>query len=88
MLDSNHNNFIFFDDGTENKFGHEIDFRANFEMKLRENGTQSKIPMILIVVQGGLGTLDTIQTSMNSTIPILILAVNTLNNLLFSFGKI
>ena len=76
-MDSNHNTFLFFDDGSEHEFGREIDFRAEFESKLRANN--ENIPMILIVVQGGDGTLKTILHSIESKIPILILEVNIMS---------
>ncbi len=76
-MDSNHNKFLFFDDGSEHVFGREIGFRAEFESKLRSNN--ENVPMILIVVQGGEGTLNTILSSIESKIPILILEVNKIS---------
>lgn len=35
LLDSNHTHFILVDDGSEDKFGKEIEFRANLEKELR-----------------------------------------------------
>ena len=91
MLDSNHNNFIFVDDGSRGEFGREIEFRSELEKELRvgkslEDYRRQKtnpkmvredravVPMVLIVVHGGVGTIDTIVKSLRNSTPVLILA--------------
>lgn len=39
FLDPNHTHFILVDDGSENQFGKEIEFRANLENELRKGRT-------------------------------------------------
>lgn len=65
-LSSNHNHFILVDDGTENRFRREIQFRTLLEAELKkgipaenylskqsnQKKTNTEIPMILIVVHG------------------------------------
>lgn len=95
-----HSHFIFADDGSENQFGREVDFRSRFENELRRNKlfrfslnrnkgkyeqpeqTSSKngnnnqlIPMIVLVVQGGLPTLKAALNAIRNDIPLLVLAV-------------
>jgi hypothetical protein len=90
-LDPNHTHFILVDDGKNDEFGAEIDFRANLENELNQgkklkeylldkhsrasSSNGEKIPMILIVVQGGPNTLKTIYESVRNNTPVLILAV-------------
>ena len=87
-LDSNHTNFILVDDGSEDQFGKEIEFRAKLEEEIRLGNTienyrkkelnvnKTQIPMILIVVNGGLNTLKTVTEYVKVKIPVLILEVN------------
>ena len=88
-LDSNHTHFILVDDGSENQFGKEIEFRAKLEEEIRrgksleqyrnKNETlenRSQIPMILIVVNGGPNTLRTVIEYVKVKIPVLILEVS------------
>ena len=65
-------------------------FRENFENELRKGYTlheyenkgcdieKPKTPMVLIVVQGGLGTLKSILNALNNETPILLIAVSRL----------
>ncbi len=86
-LDQNHTHFILVDDGSVGEYGVEIDFRAELESKLQEErrydhdrnsfdetDRTEKIPMILIVVQGGPRTLETVVKSINKDVPVLVLA--------------
>lgn len=75
-LDPNHNNFILVDNNNiKGQFGQEIDFRLNLECQLSLNAFQEKVPLVLIVVNGGKYTLLTVNQSIKKDIPILILAV-------------
>jgi hypothetical protein len=96
-LDSNHTHFILVDDGSNDEYGAEINFRAELENELQLGRSMSyyeqfntnshsidltggnideKIPMILIVVQGGPRTLQTVYESINKCVPVLVLAVS------------
>lgn len=92
FLDPNHSHFILVDDGSTGSFGREIDFRTKLETELRKgkdyrsirkdsicepNEDEFKVPMILIVVQGGKNTLLTIKKTVQKLIPILVIAVKT-----------
>ena len=83
-LDSNHSHFILYDDGTQNILNKNYDFRTKFENQLRKgfnledktNGIQKeKNPMVLIVVQGGFGTLKAVSDALDNQIPVLLIAV-------------
>ena len=90
-LEPNHTHFVLVDDGSTCLNRNEIEFRTRFQAELRrgkslkyyeqnliENESddlKSKIPMILIVVQGGQNTLVTVEQSIQQQIPILVLAV-------------
>jgi transient receptor potential cation channel subfamily M protein 2 len=79
LLDTNHNNFILVDDGTVGRFGREIDFRADFEDELTKSGTQAnKVPTVLIVVNGGEGTIKTVAEAIKNDVPVLVLSVRCL----------
>jgi len=74
-LDPNHTHFILADNGTTGKFGVEIEFRSNLENKLKNCMESEKIPLILIVVQGGPNTLGTVLRAVENDVPILVLDV-------------
>ncbi|KAL5018961.1 hypothetical protein ScPMuIL_004683 [Solemya velum] len=79
-LDHNHTNFILVDDGTENKFGREILFRAELEhfiasrveTVVAENQSVS-VPVVLMVVEGGPNTMKTVMESVRRGIPVLVM---------------
>jgi hypothetical protein len=85
-LDPNHSHFLFVDDGSaaEDKrcWGAEIPTRAALENELCQEDDSSKsefddvlnTPMVLVVVGGGPGTLDTIIASLKNERPVVILA--------------
>ena len=75
LLDPNHNNFILVDQKLGAVFGQEIDFRLNLECFLSQEAFYEKIPLVLIVVNGGTNTLLTVNQAINKNVPILILAV-------------
>jgi hypothetical protein len=74
-LDANHTHFILVDDSSIGKYGAEIEIRADLEKTLRNCKELEKIPTILIVVQGGTKTLETIMKSVENDVPVLVLAV-------------
>eukprot|EP00316_Scyphosphaera_apsteinii_P022830 CAMPEP_0119346800 /NCGR_PEP_ID=MMETSP1333-20130426/108193_1 /TAXON_ID=418940 /ORGANISM="Scyphosphaera apsteinii, Strain RCC1455" /LENGTH=1308 /DNA_ID=CAMNT_0007359319 /DNA_START=65 /DNA_END=3991 /DNA_ORIENTATION=+ len=72
-LNPHHTHFVMVDAGLEGRkaWGSEIEFRARFEHYLmRRQG----IPMVLLVVQGGPGTLSTVLHSCQEGFPIVILS--------------
>jgi transient receptor potential cation channel subfamily M protein 2 len=71
-LNSNHSCFILVENENEGRFGGEIEFRTNFEQFLREN---YKIPLILIVLEGGTGTIKTVADALEHSTPILYIDV-------------
>ncbi|XP_013398789.1 transient receptor potential cation channel subfamily M member 2 [Lingula anatina] len=69
-LDPNHTHFILVDQGTELIFGEEIDFRAALENEIakQKNAVDTTIPIVLVVVEGGPGTIHTVHSAiMNGT---------------------
>ncbi len=72
-LNPNHSSFILVDNGSAQKFGVEIEFRTKLETTIRTN---LKIPMVLIVVAGGSGTLKTILGALENETPIILVAVS------------
>ena len=72
-LNKHHNYFILVDNGVTSPppWGSEIEFRAKLEALYRE---QKFVPSVLLVVQGGPGTLKTILNSALEETPIVILA--------------
>ena len=88
-LDPNHTHFILVDDGTKEGKKADIIFRSELENELKGSKSffsddsyqtltedTNNIPLILIVIQGGDGTIDTIVNSIDKNIPVLVLAVN------------
>ena len=71
MLDRNHSHFILVQNPNKKGFGGEIDFRRQLESKLH----LKPIPLILIVVNGGSGTIETIIGSLEAKVPVLLIAV-------------
>ena len=68
-LDYNHSHFLLVDDGSENKFGREIEFRGRFD-DISSMTRKLNVPTVLLVVEGGPGTLMTIrETSVKNNIP-------------------
>lgn len=88
-LDPNHTHFILVDDGSENQYGKEIEFRSSLEYELTkghpldfyknkqplENRHNDEVPIVLIVVQGGRFTFETVLKSLHKNVPVLVLAV-------------
>lgn len=79
-LDHNHTHFILVDDGSEGKFGGEIEFRTTFERYISEKvetgvaETQSvNVPVVMLVVEGGVNTMKTVWQATEQNIPVLVL---------------
>ncbi|KAK3605984.1 hypothetical protein CHS0354_019664 [Potamilus streckersoni] len=77
FLDPNHSHFIMVDDGTQHKFATEITFRANLEKEVSQRGTNTgdvavRVPIILLVLEGGPGTLKTVTNALKTNTPALI----------------
>ncbi|XP_060552910.1 transient receptor potential cation channel subfamily M member 2-like isoform X4 [Ruditapes philippinarum] len=79
-LDHNHTHFMLVDDGTEGKFGAEIEFRSTFERYVSEKvetgvaESQSvNVPVVMLVVEGGVNTMKTVWQAVQQNIPVLVL---------------
>jgi hypothetical protein len=78
---------LLYDDGSEGILDKNHKFRFNFEKELRKGYRiedyeeninvikKDKTPMVLIVFQGGLGTLKSILDALDDEIPVLLIAV-------------
>lgn len=74
-INPDHTHFIFVDDGTEGKFGGEINFRTQLEQHIR--GRDNKVvPKVLIVVEGGAGTIETVKNALFHSTPIILVKVS------------
>ncbi|KAL9987179.1 hypothetical protein ACROYT_G001438 [Oculina patagonica] len=79
-LDNNHTHFILVDDGTINKYGGEISFRASLEncisRKKMEKSCEQKhgVPVVLLVLEGGPNTIRTVLESVtrNPAVPVVV----------------
>lgn len=71
-LNPNHTCFILVDDGSANNFCIETEFRNKLEITLKET---LKIPILLIVIEGGLSMLKKIHDALNNMTPIILVAV-------------
>ena len=84
-LDANHNVFFLYDDGSEGKFGREVELRSIFEQEITETPFEtynSALPVfqslkrifsVVLVVEGGPGTLSTVKHAIKARTPVLIL---------------
>ncbi|CAM9642449.1 unnamed protein product, partial [Lampetra planeri] len=74
-LDNNHSHFILVDNGTHGQYGVEIVLRARLEQYISTQHTGSggvgsvQIPIVCLVLEGGVGTLDTMFNAMNNNTP-------------------
>ncbi|XP_022809071.1 transient receptor potential cation channel subfamily M member 3-like [Stylophora pistillata] len=77
-LDNNHSHFILVDDGTVGKYGGEIPFRAGLQncisTKKMERSKSHGIPVVLLVLEGGPNTIQTVLESVtsNPAVPVVI----------------
>jgi len=67
-LDPNHSHFIFVDRGKP-EWGAEIAFRTSLEDYITQ---QYQIPVVLVVVQGGPGTLKTVEEGVKRKFPVIL----------------
>ncbi|KAL1519094.1 hypothetical protein AB1Y20_003361 [Prymnesium parvum] len=76
-LDPNHSHFLLVDDGSVGKFGREISLRAELQEAICKRtfvvGGMTP-PMVLLVVSGGVGTLDTVKETLENKRPVVVLA--------------
>ncbi|XP_075334645.1 transient receptor potential cation channel subfamily M member 2-like [Odontesthes bonariensis] len=77
-LDNNHTHFLLVDDGTNERYGVEIELRSHLEKYIareqlghKESGVT--IPVVCVVLDGGPGTLNTIYNAMLNGTPCVIL---------------
>ncbi|KAK3091760.1 hypothetical protein FSP39_022436 [Pinctada imbricata] len=77
-LDPHHTHFILVDDGSQYKFGVEIEFRAKLEKRILEMKTETsdplsvQIPFIQLVLGGGIGTFSTVKETLDMNVPVVI----------------
>ena len=77
-LDQNHTHFVMVDDGTQMQFGGEIGSKASIENSVSEGlslgkfGSESPISTVLLAIQGGPGTVDTVLACLKSSTPCVI----------------
>ncbi|XP_061143606.1 transient receptor potential cation channel subfamily M member 2 isoform X3 [Syngnathus typhle] len=77
-LDNNHTHFLLVDDGTYGRYGFETNLRSRLEKFISEKTLGNKavgvnIPVVLVVLDGGAGTLNTIYTAMLNDTPCVVL---------------
>ncbi|KAL4228805.1 Transient receptor putative cation channel subfamily M member 2 [Mactra antiquata] len=77
FLDPNHSHFILVDNGTQHKFGTEISFRARLENEVSKIRTDTgenavSVPIVLLVLEGGPGTLQTVHQAIQNNTPAVI----------------
>ncbi|XP_073244598.1 transient receptor potential cation channel subfamily M member-like 2 isoform X3 [Porites lutea] len=79
-LDNNHTHFILVDDGTINKYGGEISFRASLENCISRKQMEKScdrshgVPVVLLVLEGGPNTIRTVLESVtrNPAVPVVV----------------
>jgi len=79
-LDNNHTHFILVDDGTINKYGGEISFRASLENCISRKKMEKScerthgVPVVLLVLEGGPNTIRTVLESVtrNPAVPVVV----------------
>ncbi|KAH9505775.1 Transient receptor putative cation channel sub M member 2 [Bulinus truncatus] len=78
FLDPNHSHFILVDNGTQHQFTVEIPFRAKLEEAISKQKTDTgsdaiTVPVCLLVLEGGPGTLETVVSAIKSTTPTVVI---------------
>ncbi|XP_052830098.1 transient receptor potential cation channel subfamily M member 2 [Octopus bimaculoides] len=75
-LDPNHSHFILVDNGTQHTFGTEIEFRTHLEKTIASKNIREtekiKIPAVVVMVEGGPGTLKTVFSSTSCHTPVIV----------------
>ncbi|XP_033120583.1 transient receptor potential cation channel subfamily M member 1-like isoform X2 [Anneissia japonica] len=71
-LNSHHTHFLLVDNGTMGQFGTEIALRCKFEQYMSQQRLPSgrMLPVIAVVIEGGVNTIHTIRKHVNSNPPI------------------
>ncbi|XP_077473871.1 transient receptor potential cation channel subfamily M member 2 [Stigmatopora argus] len=78
-LDNNHTHFLLVDDGTHARYGVEVNLRSQLEKYISGQTLGHcktagvTIPVVLVVLDGGAGTLNTIYTAMLNDTPCVVL---------------
>ncbi|XP_048236497.1 transient receptor potential cation channel subfamily M member-like 2 isoform X3 [Haliotis rufescens] len=74
-LDPNHTHFILVDNGTQQQFAVEIPFRGKLENEIakQKTATGSGVPVVLLVLEGGPGTLETCKSAIQNNTPAVII---------------
>ncbi|GFO31362.1 transient receptor potential cation channel subfamily m member 2-like [Plakobranchus ocellatus] len=79
-LDPNHTHFLLVDNGREGVFGAEINFRSELEHYISAVGTTGvaqgqtiPTPVVLIVVEGGVNTMETVHQSSKRNTPVVVI---------------
>jgi hypothetical protein len=72
-LNPDHTHFLLVDDGSYKEFGVEISFRNELEEQVRKSEI---IPIVLMVVEGGVGTIETVLLALKKKIPIILMKAN------------
>ncbi|XP_067687429.1 transient receptor potential cation channel subfamily M member-like 2 [Haliotis asinina] len=75
FLDPNHTHFILVDNGTQQQFAVEIPFRGKLENEIakQKTATGSGVPVVLLVLEGGPGTLETCKSAIQNNTPAVII---------------
>ncbi|KAK3787677.1 hypothetical protein RRG08_031907 [Elysia crispata] len=78
LLDPNHTHFILVDNGTQNQFAVEIPFRAKLEESIGGQKTDTgedavAVPVCLLVLEGGPGSLETVYSALSSGTPTVVI---------------
>ena len=70
-LNKHHTHFIFVDDGRDSTWGSEIKTRAEIESTFADTYS---VPLVLLVADGGIGTLETMLNFARQSHPIIVIA--------------
>ncbi len=87
-LESHHSHILLFDDGqlNDNHPSVVLPQRARFEKSLKFSlDSNEMIPLVMILVEGGLSSIKTICQALQENTPVLIIKVRFLHQLFFKF---
>ncbi|GFN90287.1 transient receptor potential cation channel subfamily m member 2-like, partial [Plakobranchus ocellatus] len=78
FLDPNHTHFILVDNGSQHQFAVEIPFRAKLEERIGVQKTDTgedavAVPVCLLVLEGGPGSLETVYSALSSGTPTVVI---------------
>ena len=77
-LDPNHSHFILVDNAQENMFGGEINLRGKLESAISKSS--NGIPVVVLVLEGGPNTLETVLNSVKNGSPCVFIEVYSISN--------